>query len=270
MAGQILGDRYEIERELGKQSGRWTLLAKDIHAKERVIIKLLCSDEDLQPHDLTLFEREVNILKSLSHPCIPKYLGYFQQNLPGGRALALVQNYVEGRSLEDCMNVGRTFTEAEAKQIAKAVLYILIYLQGRNPPIVHRDIKPNNILIADRKVHLVDFGSVKTLFNKQDGTAFTLVSTHAYTPPEQFGGRALIGSDLYSLGLTIIAIVTAKHPAQLPCKGSRIDFEQLVDLSPPFVDWLKWMTEVSLENRLKSAMQALQALDAAQVRVGKA
>ncbi|NDJ15883.1 serine/threonine protein kinase [Myxacorys almedinensis] len=268
MVGQVLGDRYEIERELGQQSGRWTLLAKDVHAGERVVIKLLCTDENMRPDDLKLFEREAEILKSLSHPSIPNYLGYFQQNLPTGQALALVQTYVKGRSLEECFKVKRTFTEAEAKQIAKSILYILIYLQSRNPSIVHRDIKPNSIILAEKKTHLVDFGSVKTLFNKHDGsgTAFTLVGTHDYTPPEQWSGRALTASDLYSLGLTIIAIVTGKHPSQLPRKGNRFEFEQLIDLSPAFADWLKWMTETSLEKRLGTAMQALQALDAAQVR----
>lgn len=267
MAGQILGDRYQVERELGKQAGRWTLLAHDLHAKERVVVKLLCSDEDLRPDDLKLFDREVETLKSLSHPCIPKYLGYFQHRLPGGRALALVQTYVAGKSLADCLKRGRTFTEAEARQIAKSVLYILIYLQGRNPSIVHRDIKPSNILLGDRRVHLVDFGSVKTILNRQDGTsAFTLVNTHDFTPPEQYTGRSVTASDLYSLGLTIMTALTGLQPSQLPRKGSRFDLEAVVDVSPVFVDWLQWMTETTLERRLQSAIVALQALDAGQVR----
>jgi serine/threonine protein kinase len=269
MAGQLLGDRYRVERELGKHAGRWTLLAEDVHAKEQVVIKLLCADEDLRSDDLKLFDREVETLKSLSHPCIPKYLGYFQHRLPGGKALALVQTYVPGTSLEDYLRTGRVFTEVETKQIAKALLYILIYLQGRNPSIVHRDIKPSSILLADRRVHLVDFGSVKTLFNKTEGTAFTLVNTHDYSPPEQLTGRAMTASDLYSLGLTLIAAVTGKHPAQLPRQKGRISIDQVVQLSPAFTDWLQWMTETSLDKRLHSAMNALQALDAGEVRPSK-
>ncbi|MBW4441035.1 MAG: serine/threonine protein kinase [Plectolyngbya sp. WJT66-NPBG17] len=267
MAGQILGDRYQVERELGKHAGRWTLLVHDLHAKERVVVKLLCSDEDLQSDALKLFDREVETLKSLSHPCIPKYLGYFQHWLPGGRALALVQTYVAGRSLSDCLSRGRRFNEAEAKQIAKSVLYILIYLQERNPSIVHRDIKPSNILLGDRKIHLVDFGSVKIILNRQDGISdFTIVNTHDFTPPEQYSGRAVTASDLYSLGLTIMTSVTGIQPSQLPRKGNRFDLESVVDLSPAFIDWLQWMTETTIEHRLQSAMMALQALDAAQVR----
>lgn len=267
MAGQILGDRYQVERELGKQARRWTLLAHDLHAKERVVVKLLCSDADLRSTDLKQFDREVEILKSLSHPCIPRYLGYFQHRLPNGRALALVQTYVVGRSIAECLDRGRKFNEAEAKQIAKSVLYILIYLQRRNPAIVHRDIKPSNIVLGDRRVHLVDFGSVKRILNQHNGTAaLTLTNTHGFTPPEQYTGRSVTASDLYSLGLTIMTSLTGLQPAQLPRKGDRFDLESVVDLSPAFIDWLLWMTEPTVDRRLQSATIALQALDAGQVR----
>lgn len=66
MAGQILGDRYEVERQIGKQTGRWTLLARDLTTQERVVIKLLFLDDALEWDDLKLFEREVEILKSSS------------------------------------------------------------------------------------------------------------------------------------------------------------------------------------------------------------
>ncbi len=266
MAGQLLGDRYQIERELGRQSGRWTLVAHDLHAKERVVIKLLCADAALRADDLKLFDREVETLKALSHPSIPKYLGSFRHRLPGGWMLALVQTYVAGRSLSDCLQLGRTFSEAEAKHIAKSVLYILIYLQRHKPPIVHRDIKPSNIMLGDRKIHLVDFGSIKTILNSSESTAaYTQINPHDYTPPEQFAGRSLIASDLYSLGLTMIAIVSGKPLSQLPRQGNRIVLDGF-RLSPAFADWLSWMTEASLDRRLGSAIKALQALDAAQVR----
>lgn len=266
MAGQLLGDRYQIERELGRQSGRWTLLAQDLHAKERVVIKLLCADASLRTDDLKLFDREVEILKALSHPSIPKYLGSFRHRLPGGWMLALVQTYVGGRSLADQLQAKRQFNEAEAKQVAKSLLYILIYLQRHKPPIVHRDIKPSNIVLSDRKIHLVDFGSIKTILSSPDSTtAYTQINTHDYTPPEQFAGRSLIASDLYSLGLTVITTLTGIPPAQMPRSKNRIALHGF-GLSPAFADWLAWMTETSLDRRLGSATEALQALDAAQVR----
>lgn len=265
MAGQILGEHYEIERELGRQSGRWTLLARDLNNQEQVVIKLLSPEEDLRSSDLKLFEREAEALKSLFHPCVPQYLDYFEHQLPTGKVLALVQTYVLGKSLDECMKIGRTFTEEEAKQIAKSLLYILIYLHGRPQPTVHRDIAPSNIVLAQRRTHLVNFGSVKMLLNS-DRSTFTLIATHDYMPPEQFAGRALTVSDLYSLGATLIAIITGKSPSQLPRKGTRINFQEVVDLSPAFADWLSWMTETSLDRRLQSAKQSLQVLESGQIR----
>jgi len=261
MAGQILGDRYEIERQIGKQTGRWTLLARDLTTQEQVVIKLLFLDEQLEWDDLKLFEREVEILKSLSHPAIPRYLGFFEHQLPNDKALALIQTYVEGISLEQCLQQGRKFTEAETKQLAKALLHILVYLHGRQPPIIHRDIKPGNILLANRQAYLVDFGSVKALANTGENSSFTVVGTYGYMPPEQFSGRAIPASDLYSLGATLVALITGTHPSSLPHKGVKLDFEQIANLSPEFADWLDWLMEPNLERRVKSAQEAMQALE---------
>lgn len=260
MSGQILGDRYQVERQLGKQTGRWTLLTRDLQTQDRVVVKLLFVDDQMEWDDLKLFEREVEILKSLSHPSIPRYLGYFEQELPNAKALALIQTYVEGKSLEQCLQQGRLFNESEAKQLAKALLNILAYLHGRQPPIIHRDIKPSNVLLANRQLYLVDFGSVKQL-TATDSSAFTVVGTYGYMPPEQFSGRAIPPSDLYSLAATLLAMVTGTHPSSLPRTGTRVDFSKIPNLSPPFADWLGWLYEANLDRRARTVQEALQALD---------
>lgn len=121
------------------------------------------------------------------------------------------------------------------------------------------------MLLSDRqsdrvgRVYLVDFGSVKTPMVQQDGS-ITVVGTYAYMPPEQFGGRAVPASDLYSLGATLIYLVTESHPADLLQDDLKIQFE-LVNLSPALLDWLRWLTEPSLKNRPTSAQEALEALE---------
>ncbi|MEA5576489.1 serine/threonine-protein kinase, partial [Anabaena sp. UHCC 0451] len=163
------------------------------------------------------------------------------------------------------LQAGRTLTEAEVKEIASSVLEILVYLHGLHPPVIHRDIKPSNILLAERsgnsagQVYLIDFGSVQTVLSAETGTR-TVVGTYGYMPQEQFGGRTVPASDLYSLGATLIYLVTGIQPADLPQKDFRIQFEQVANLSPNLTNWLKRMIEPDLAKRFSSAIQALTAL----------
>lgn len=263
---EILRDHYEIQQRLGKKAGRQTLLARDLNNQELVVIKLLTFSSDFNWDDLKLFEREAQTLQSLSHPALPRYLDSFELDTPNGKGFAMVQSYIEAPSVEEHLKAGRTFSESEIQQLAKAILEILTYLHGQKPPLIHRDIKPSNILLTNRsgnsvgQVYLVDFGSVQTLAT-QEGRTVTVVGTYGYMPPEQFGGRAVSASDLYSLGATLIALATRAHPADLPQKDMGIQFKQIVSLSPAFADWLSQMTQPSLERRFTSAASALQALE---------
>lgn len=266
LSKEILADRYQCDRRLGKQAGRQTLLARDLKTQQQVVVKLLSFSSDFNWEDLKLFEREVETLKSLSHPAIPRYLDSFEIDTPNRKGFALVQSYIEAKSLQEYLSDGRTFSESEVKQLATALLDILAYLHQRQPPVIHRDIKPSNILLKNRsgnsvgEVYLVDFGAVQTLATQQ-GKTVTVVGTYGYMPPEQFGGRAVPASDLYSLGATLIALITKQHPADLPQQDLQLEFEQFTQLSPGFTHWLKWMTDPSLERRPASVQIAKEVLE---------
>jgi serine/threonine protein kinase len=263
--GDALSDRYEIQQQLGKKAGRRTFLATDLVTGKSVIVKLLAFSSDFEWDDLKLFEREAQTLKSLSHSQIPSYLDYFEVNSSKYKGFALVQTYIPAQTLEQYLQTGRKFTEVEVKEIASSVLEILIYLHDLNPPVIHRDIKPSNILLGERSgnsvgsIYLVDFGSVQTVLATEGGTR-TIVGTYGYMPQEQFGGRTVPASDLYSLGATLIYLVTATNPADLPQKDFRIQFEPVANISPSFANWLELMTEPILEKRFSSARQALSRL----------
>ena len=264
LISQVLHDRYLIRSLLGRQTGRRTFLATDLQTEELVVVKLLLFGVDFVWDDLKLFERETQVLQSLEHPAIPKYLDCFDIKTELGKGFALVQTYLEAQSLQEWVLSGRTFSEAELKAIAQQLLAVLDYLHCGNPPVVHRDIKPSNILLSDRsghspgQVYLIDFGSVQV--GRQDGTK-TIVGTYGYMPLEQFGGQTTPVSDLYALGATLIYLATGEHPADLPQQDMRIGFETRVNLSPPLVDWLKWSTEPNSDRRLRSAKQAIEVLD---------
>lgn len=267
--GEILTNRYQVEQQLGKKAGRRTLLARDLVTDELVVVKLLSLGSDFVWDDLKLFEREADTLKSLSHRLIPRYLDYFELQSPNLTGFVLVQTYIPALNLEQHLQAGRNFTEAEITEIAKALLEILIYLHGLHPPVIHRDIKPSNILLGERsgnsvgQVYLVDFGSVQTVLAAEGGTR-TVVGTYGYMPLEQFGGRTIAASDLYSLGATLIYLATGIQPADLPQKDFRLQFEQLANLSPHFSRWLQGMSEPSLEKRFPTAREALTALEGLQ------
>ena len=267
MTGKVLAERYEVQRQLGKQTGRQTLLALDLQTRKLVVIKQLFLGSDFEWQDLKLFEREAETLKALDHPAIPRYRDYLEIDEPESKSFALVQTYVKGKTLEQHLRSGRTFSESEVKELAKSLLAILSYLHKQNPPIIHRDIKPSNILLHSRsgnsvgQVYLVDFGSVQNQAAKFGGT-ITVVGTYGYMAPEQFGGRSVAASDLYGLGATLIYLVTGLHPTELSQQDLKIKFADRAGLlNPNLIDWLEWMTEPSLEKRLSSAEEALRSLD---------
>lgn len=259
----ILASRYQILEQLSKKAGRQTFLAQDLQSQELVIIKILRFDVDFQWDDLKLFERETSTLRNLEHPAIPRYLDYFEVEEPNTKGFALVQTYIDAPSLETAIRNGRKFSEAEVMEIADRMLSILIYLHEQLPPVIHRDIKPSNILIANRSAHgvgdiyLVDFGSVQTLASKEGGT-ITIVGSYGYIPLEQFGGQTVAASDLYSLGMTIVYLVTGNHPTELRRINGQVEFA--ADINNQFRRWLDKMIQPYLDKRFDSAKNAQKSL----------
>ncbi|MEO3704579.1 serine/threonine protein kinase [Trichormus azollae HNT15244] len=119
MTNQNLGDfakemllvRYEVQQQLGKKTGRRTLLTHNSQTQKLVLVKLLRFDDEFQWHDLKLFEREAKTLKSLSHLAIPRYLDYFELDTQTYKGFALVQSYIPAESLETQLKAGRSFSE---------------------------------------------------------------------------------------------------------------------------------------------------------------
>jgi serine/threonine protein kinase len=170
--------------------------------------------------------------------------------------------------LQDWVASGWRPTELEVREIAKQLLDILVYLHQLTPPVVHRDIKPQNIIRqSDGKVFLVDFGAVQDTYRHTVTHGSTIVGTYGYMAPEQFRGQAKPPTDLYGLGATLLFILTHKDPADFPEKRMKIDFRPYINLTPEFAEWLETMLEPVIEDRFKSAAEALGVLEAKRERI---
>jgi outer membrane protein assembly factor BamB/tRNA A-37 threonylcarbamoyl transferase component Bud32 len=170
------------------------------------------TDPDIQATIVEGFEREANILATISHPAIPTIYDYFTL---GARSY-LVMEFIEGDNLEIKLQQRRApFNNEEVISWGIALCDVLDYLHTHEPePIIFRDIKPANVMITRRnQIRLVDFGIAKTF---QTGHKGTMIGTEGYSPPEQYRGEASPAVDIYALGATLHHLLTNQDPRTEP------------------------------------------------------
>jgi outer membrane protein assembly factor BamB len=158
------------------------------------------------------FEREANILASLSHPGIIQVYDFFSE---GDRSY-LVLEYIDGKDLEAILSETEGFLpEARVVTWAIRVCEVLSYLHSHDPqPIVFRDIKPANIMLdSHERIRLLDFGIAKIFQSGQKGT---MIGTEGYTPQEQYRGIAEPRVDIYALGATMHHLLSKQDPRLEP------------------------------------------------------
>ncbi|MEG5173536.1 serine/threonine-protein kinase [Microcoleus sp. B3-D7] len=255
---------YQISREIGYNSlgGRVTYLATKINTKKSVVIKQFqFAQLGANWAEYEAYEQEIKVLQNLDRPGIPRYLDSFQTD----SGFCMVQEYKNAESA-----VARTFSPPDIKQIAIATLEILAYLQSQKPPVIHRDIKPENLLIDDElNVYLVDFGFAR-LGGGNIAASSVVKGTMGFMPPEQMFNRELTqASDLYGLGATLICLLTGTKSGDvgnLIGDNYSIHFRHLVPpLQQGWMNWLERMVAPRLQDRYKSAANALAVLESLDV-----
>ena len=205
---QLLHGRYEI-LEIIKSGGMGSVYeAKDTKlADSHCAVKEILEDKQNVLYFQTRFEQEMKVLAELDHPAIPRVRDFFR--LKGKHYL--VMDLVRGQSLFDELDAqGEPLPADQVARDMLELLDVLEYLHSHKPPLIHRDIKPSNIL-RDRRsgqIKLVDFGLARSAC----GATQTAVGTLGYCAPEQSVGRAEPRSDLYSVGATMIQLLTRKDP----------------------------------------------------------
>jgi serine/threonine protein kinase, bacterial len=197
--------RYQILKTLGQGGMGTTYLAWD--GAKMLVLKEMNADMAIVPKAQELFEREAKILQSLHHPGIPEYYDFF---IAAGRKY-LAMELIHGQDLELYVFERGKVSLAQAIDWMMQLCEILGYIHQQQPPLIHRDVKPANILVRtiDRRIFLLDFGAVKEI-----GTlGGTKIGAPDYMAPEQNSGKPCTQSDLYAIGPTLIFLLTGRNPA---------------------------------------------------------
>jgi serine/threonine-protein kinase len=278
--GTLIGKRYLIQRVLGQGGLGRTYLAYDTHRfSEPCVLKEFAPSGSGEYHlrkSRDLFEREAKLLHKIHHPQIPKFLACFEED---GR-LFLVQDFVNGKTysalLRERQQRGAAFSEPEIVQWLLHLLPILDYIHERG--IIHRDISPDNIMLPDGEPLpvLIDFGVGKqtilpTQTPDEDESSWeqdsfvgkmTFVGKLGYAPREQIAmGRCSPSSDLYSLGVAAIVLLTAKDPTLLVSRGSlEWEWRSFSKTSEELALILDRMLAEQPQQRYQSATEVLTAL----------
>lgn len=272
--GEVVSGRYTITGVLGRGASGTTFEARDgANGGQAVALKVLSLRGMRSWKILDLFKREGDALRGLSHPAIPAFIDSVELDLGGDRLFVLVQRKADGESLQALLDRGQRFTPPQTASIFRQLLEVLRYLGELNPPLLHRDVKPANVIVdivrkrgsdPDVMVSLVDFGGVNTGISK-GSVASTLVGTFGFMPPEAFGGGADARSDLYAAAATMLFVVTGLSPSQVPQARLKLDVEAVVpssrrlELGNVFTVMRK-LLEPAPEDRYQTARQALEAL----------
>lgn len=276
---QMLENRYRIIRELGDGGFGKTYVAEDIHMPSNrccVIKQLKPMNKGSEIYQLiqNRFLREAAILEQLGGGSnqIPTLYAYFESN----GQFYLVQEYIEGKTLSEKLRTQGKFSSDVVRDILLKILPVLDYVHNKG--IVHRDIKPDNIIIrdADNLPVLIDFGAVKETMQSIvcssadtlkssiiTGKSSIVIGTPGFMSSEQLSGRPVFNSDLYALGMTAIYLLTGKMPQELdsdPRTGEVSWKEHAPDVDAQLAAVLDRAIQSHLRDRFSSADEMLNAL----------
>ena len=250
--GMVLVDRYRIDDLLAHGGMGAIYKAFDTNLNIGVAIK---ENFFQTPESIQQFQQEALILARLRHPGLPRVIHHFSAGTEplSGRKQYLVMDYIEGEDLwEIVKKQGRPLEERQALNYMIQVCDAVSYLHRQHPPIIHRDIKPQNIKITpDNRAVLVDFGIAKIGDEDTKTRVGARGVTPGFSPPEQYSGAGTTQvSDVYSLGATLYAVLTGKKPPDsISLLVSKAKFE------PPNV------VNLALSNQVSEAvLQAMQPM----------
>jgi serine/threonine protein kinase, bacterial len=269
MIGQLLAGRYRVLQVLGAGGFGQTYITEDLHlpGQPKCVLKHLkpATDRaDILALARQLFQKEAETLQQLgNHDRIPRLLAYFEE----GQEFYLVQEFIVGHTLTYELISDQKWSESAVRRFLVEVLEILQFVHGQG--VIHRDIKPDNLMRRDLdgKLILIDFGAIKQVRNQQFtqmGTAQQTVAigTPGYMAPEQGRGNPRPSSDIYALGVIGIQALTGCYPTELKEDEhtGELQWQHFTNASPELMALLHKMTRYHFRDRYPNASAALQDL----------
>ena len=208
---KLFHNRYFLERLLGRGNFSEVWLAKDTKTDIPVALKIYAPATGLDDQGLNVFAREFSLVVNANHKNLlkPLYYDSFER-----KPYLVLPFCKKGSILKD---VGK-FTEDQAWHLLRDVASGLAWLHGMNPPVIHQDIKPDNVMVAENGDFMItDFGvstHLKSTLRKSMSSAFSSAGTIAYMAPERFGkdNTPIMANDIYSLGATTFEMLTGDTP----------------------------------------------------------
>ena len=290
----ILENHYLPLKELSSGGFGRTFYAWDLKYKAKPGFQYECVIKQLKPSSAIarsaiprierFFQDEGKVLQRLKHEQIPKLWHYFEvvpppdlqftNPLPNQQNLFyLVQDYIEGQNLEEVLKAEGTFSQAQTVVVLEQILHVLRYVHKsvQGVRVIHRDIKPTNIMRDGAgTLHLIDFGAVKQIFEKGvSPDQATAIGAPGYMPPEQERGELIEpSSDLYSLAVTCIRLLTHKRPQELRLASDRKLWKASVNVRKNLAKILDRMLEPEAKRRYQSADEVLEAMRQARLLPG--
>jgi serine/threonine protein kinase, bacterial len=247
--------QYQVLKTLGQGGMGTTYLAWD--TTKMLVLKEMNADMALIPKAQELFEREAKILQGLHHSGIPQYYDFFVAT--GRKYLAM--ELIHGQDLDVYVLERGKISLSQAIDWMVQLCEILGYIHQQQPPLIHRDVKPANILVRtiDRRIFLLDFGAVKEI-----GTlGGTKIGAPDYMAPEQNNGQPVTQSDLYAIGPTLIFLLTGRNPAdfiELTPDGYRFNLSAIPSISPQLQALITKITQRRPRDRYQTAADLILAL----------
>ncbi|MGB7416805.1 MAG: serine/threonine-protein kinase, partial [Thermosynechococcaceae cyanobacterium] len=266
MIGQLLSGRYKLLRPLGAGGMGQTYVAEDTQRPGNPVcvvkqLKPPTNDPSFLAIAKRLFNKEAETLEQLGHHSqIPQLLAYFEHD----QEFFLVQDFIEGHPLSQ--ELGQRWPEDQVIGLLDEALSILDFVHSQN--VIHRDIKPDNIMrrLKDDKLVLIDFGAVKQVRSQNTVLASQVsqsvaIGTPGYMPSEQVSGHPRPSSDLYALGKIGIQALTGLLPTQLlEDADGEVVWREQAQVSEGLAAFLTKMVRHYFKMRYQTAGEALQAL----------